>query len=120
MLFAAEPIADAYPAPWCLRLDGESLWAIRQNGWFELGFQETYFIDTMARFGWAIEKVVCSETPWGVIFVATRRDEPVESDPQATIAAGRLRSALYELLGRVAAVEPGGKPLGRRLLAERR
>jgi len=72
VLFAAEPITDDFPIPWGLRMDGESLWAIRQLGWLELGFQETYFRKLLAGHGWQLEKVECSETPWGTIFVATR------------------------------------------------
>ncbi|OWW21689.1 class I SAM-dependent methyltransferase [Noviherbaspirillum denitrificans] len=72
-VFAAEPITDDFPIPWGLRLDGESLWAIRKNGWLELGFQETYFRALLARHGWDLTKSVCPETPWGVIFTATRR-----------------------------------------------
>ena len=72
-VFAAEPITDDFPIPWGLRLDGESLWAIRKNGWLELGFQERYFRDLMARHGWELNKSVCPETPWGVILTATRR-----------------------------------------------
>ena len=34
--FAAEPILPDFPIPWGLRMDGESLWAIRSNGWMEL------------------------------------------------------------------------------------
>ncbi len=73
VVFAAEPIADDFPIPWGLRLDGESLWAIRKNGWLELGFQETYFRGLLAQHGWELAKAVCPETPWGVIFTATRR-----------------------------------------------
>jgi SAM-dependent methyltransferase len=72
VLFAAEPITDDFPIPWGLRLDGESLWAIRKNGWLELGFKETYFRDLLVRHGWEINKSVCPETPWGVILTATR------------------------------------------------
>lgn len=75
VIFAAEPITDDFPMPWGLRLDGESLWAIRKQGWLELGFQETYFRDLLAQHGWSIEKTVCPETPWGVVFVATRKSE---------------------------------------------
>lgn len=52
VFFASEPIADLFPVPWGIRMDGESLWAIRQNGWLELGFQESYFVRTLLRFGW--------------------------------------------------------------------
>jgi SAM-dependent methyltransferase len=75
VLFAAEPILDEFPLPWGLRMDGESLWAIRRQGWLELGFQETYFRGLLARHGWRVDKVVCAETPWGVIFVARRANE---------------------------------------------
>ena len=73
IIFAAEPITDDFPIPWGFRLDGESLWAIRRLGWCELGFQESYFRDLMAGNGWMLNKHVCPETPWGVVFVATRR-----------------------------------------------
>ena len=72
VLFAAEPILDQFPIPWGLRLDGESLWAIRKHGWLELGFQETYFRGLLARHGWQVAKVTCPETLWGNILVATR------------------------------------------------
>ena len=75
IIFAAEPITDELPMPWGFRLDGESLWAIRKNGWCELGFQETYFRDIMKKYGWTLIKHVCTETPWGVIFVAKRMKE---------------------------------------------
>ena len=75
VVFSAEPITDDFPIPWGLRLDGESLWAIRKNGWLELGFKETYFRDLLGRHGWEITKSVCTETPWGVIFTATRLSE---------------------------------------------
>jgi 2-polyprenyl-3-methyl-5-hydroxy-6-metoxy-1,4-benzoquinol methylase len=71
VIFAAEPITDAFPLPWGIRLDGESLWAIRKHGWLELGFQEQYFRKTMKKSGWSITKQCCTETPWGTIFVAT-------------------------------------------------
>ncbi|MBY0572875.1 MAG: class I SAM-dependent methyltransferase [Undibacterium sp.] len=77
VLFAAEPILDEFPIPWGLRLDGESLWAIRHQGWLELGFQESYFRGLLLRHGWKVDKQVCSETPWGTIFVATRLSEQV-------------------------------------------
>ncbi|MGP0029182.1 MAG: class I SAM-dependent methyltransferase [Acidimicrobiales bacterium] len=74
VFFAAEPIHDSFPIPWGLRLDGESLWAIRQHGWLELGFQESYFLRTLMHLGWVAEKHVTSATHLGVIFEARRAD----------------------------------------------
>lgn len=48
----SEPITPEFPVPWGLRLDGESLWAIRQNGWLELGYREDYFREALRRTGW--------------------------------------------------------------------
>src|SRR5205814_1478988 len=51
ILFVAEPIVDL-PYPWGLRLDGQSLWAIRQLGWLELGFDRSYFMQALRDTGW--------------------------------------------------------------------
>jgi ubiquinone/menaquinone biosynthesis C-methylase UbiE len=75
VLFAAEPIVDNFPYPWGLRLEGESLWAIRKNGWFELGFQTAYFEAALARYGWTASHVNCAESPWGAVIVARRASE---------------------------------------------
>ena len=75
VVFAAEPIHDGFPYPWGLRLDGESLWAIRKHGWFELGFRPDYFEQALARFGWTLRAVNCPETLWGFVYVATRAGE---------------------------------------------
>lgn len=72
VVFAAEPITDHFPIPWGLRLDGESLWAIRRHGWLELGFQETYFRQLLSQHGWSLHKEMCSSTPWGEVLVASR------------------------------------------------
>ncbi len=72
ILFAAEPIEEDFYAPWGLRLDGESLWAIRKNGWFELGFRTSYFMDALGRSGWSAAEVVCPGLPSADIWVARR------------------------------------------------
>jgi 2-polyprenyl-3-methyl-5-hydroxy-6-metoxy-1,4-benzoquinol methylase len=51
--FGAEPITDDFPIPWGLRMDGQSLWAIRKNGWLELGFNSAYFQSALLRSGWS-------------------------------------------------------------------
>lgn len=72
MMFVGENIDDTFRRPWGLRMDGESLWAIRRHGWLELGFQETYFRSTLAGFGWTCEKHPCPTSPWGEAFLARR------------------------------------------------
>lgn len=52
VVFASEPIID-FPHPWgFVRTDGLTLWSIRKFGWFELGFDTSYFVRTLLRFGW--------------------------------------------------------------------
>lgn len=72
VFFAAEPIDKDFPVPWGLRFDGESLWAIRQNGWLELGFNERYFSETMQDLGWRLYKHYTSSTPWGTVIEARK------------------------------------------------
>jgi 2-polyprenyl-3-methyl-5-hydroxy-6-metoxy-1,4-benzoquinol methylase len=72
VVFAAEPIEKDFPIPWGLRMDGESLWAIRKNGWLELGFRESYFIKTLKRHGWETIKYICEEIPSFKIYIAKK------------------------------------------------
>lgn len=52
LYLSGEPVNPGFPHPWALRLDGESLWAIRRNGWLELGFQPDYLLEALRRTGW--------------------------------------------------------------------
>ena len=56
ILFVAEPIVDL-SYPWGLRLDGQSLWSMRQLGWLELGFDRSYFMQALRDTGWAGERL---------------------------------------------------------------
>ena len=60
--------------PWGVRTDGESLWAIRRNGWLELGFQESYFLRMLAHAGWVVTKHTTDATYLGVVFEARRAE----------------------------------------------
>lgn len=73
--FAAEPISESLPHPWGLRLDGESLWAIRRHGWLELGFQSSYFEAALAKYGWSITVENTPESQWGAVLIAQRAAE---------------------------------------------
>ncbi len=70
---AAEPIVDNFPLPWGLRMDGQSLWAIRRNGWLELGFNSRYFRDLLNRHGWLAERRTGSDGSLSSLWLAQRR-----------------------------------------------
>jgi ubiquinone/menaquinone biosynthesis C-methylase UbiE len=57
ILFISEPIFEDYPFPWGLRFCGESLWAIMQNKWIELGFSQDFFSRLMINKGLFLSKV---------------------------------------------------------------
>ncbi|MHB1930026.1 MAG: SAM-dependent methyltransferase, partial [Acidimicrobiales bacterium] len=52
LALAAEPITRL-PYPWGLRLDCLSLWSTRTYGWLELGFDDAYFAEALARTVWS-------------------------------------------------------------------
>lgn len=73
--FASEPILQGYPVPWGLRMDGEALWAIRNFGWLELGFDEGYFNAALAHTGWSATKHICTDPFWASVWEAHRTEE---------------------------------------------
>lgn len=75
VVFAGEPITPDFPVPWGVRLDGCSLWAIRKNGWLELGFNEAYFREALYRTGWIATTVRSMDVPWLSIWRASRASE---------------------------------------------
>ncbi len=79
LVVASEPIVHDFPMPWGVRTDGESLWAMRNFGWLELGFREHYFDAAIARSGWRTEKHYCADPDWATVWVARQgveRDAP--------------------------------------------
>jgi 2-polyprenyl-3-methyl-5-hydroxy-6-metoxy-1,4-benzoquinol methylase len=72
--FASEPIFPAYPVPWGVRMDGEALWAIRNFGWLELGFDAVYFQEALARTGWSAQRHPCQDVPWAAVWQASRSE----------------------------------------------
>ncbi len=75
--FGAEPITNDFPIPWGLRMDGQSLWAIRKNGWLELGFNREYFNGALRRYGWITEEKTGHDGPWSNVVIARRLSEMV-------------------------------------------
>ncbi|MBP0492357.1 class I SAM-dependent methyltransferase [Pararoseomonas indoligenes] len=72
LFFGGEPITADFPQPWGVRLDGNSLWAIRKNGWLELGFHQDYFQRALARTGWSGRRIPCADPPWATVWEARR------------------------------------------------
>ncbi len=72
--FGSEPILTEYPVPWGVRMDGKSLWAIRNFGWLELGFREEYFRHALHRAGWAAKRHT-SDLAWVTVWDAWKRRE---------------------------------------------
>lgn len=72
ILFCDEPINEAFEVPWGIRMDGESLWAIRRLGWLELGFQENYFRECLHAAGFVLEKHVFSAERAAIIWIARK------------------------------------------------
>ena len=65
---ASEPIFPAYPVPWGVRMDGEALWAARNFGWMELGFDAAYFREALARTGWSGVRHACKDVHWASVW----------------------------------------------------
>lgn len=79
--FASEPISGDFPIPWGLRMDGESIWAIRKNGWLELGYNIGYFHAALNRFGFEAIEHVGSDGPWSKTLIARRITRSYEYRP---------------------------------------
>jgi hypothetical protein len=77
-------------------MDGESLWAIRKNGWLELGFNKIYFENTMRRYGWWLETHVGQDSPWATALIARRL---VELTRSWDYLSGDLKSTVGTLCG---------------------
>lgn len=70
LYLGSEPILIDYAVPWGIRTDGEALWAMRNFGWLELGFRESYLHAAFARTGWRARKQVCTDADWINVWTA--------------------------------------------------
>jgi 2-polyprenyl-3-methyl-5-hydroxy-6-metoxy-1,4-benzoquinol methylase len=102
--FGAEPITQDFPVPWGVRTDGESLWAIRKNGWLELGFHDRYFRDALRRVGLKPTVLRSLDLPWINVWRATLgQSKPVvilASDERLQTIGGTRRSEMIVLDGK--------------------
>ncbi|GAB2921254.1 hypothetical protein GCM10027093_70090 [Paraburkholderia jirisanensis] len=74
VFFAGEPISDALPMPWGVRLSGEALWATRNHGWLELGFSVQYFEQALCLTGWQGKLKPSSDTILANVWEASQFD----------------------------------------------
>lgn len=93
--FACEPVEAGFAVPWGVRMDGESLWAIRNFGWLELGFEEGYFRAALARAGWAATRHASADLPWATVWRAQRLEEAAAPAEDRAAALGRELAAVY-------------------------
>ncbi len=75
VVFAGEPITEAFPLPWGLRLDGQSLYCIRRHGWLELGFHTSYFKQLLRKQGWTCQILDSRDVLWQRVILARRADQ---------------------------------------------
>jgi SAM-dependent methyltransferase len=75
ILFCAEAFYDEwFDYPWGLRLDGHSIWAIRNFGWMELGFRKSYIAKILDEVGFDIEwSSIGAAHSYGEMLVAIKR-----------------------------------------------
>jgi len=118
ILLGGEPIEPAFPQPWGLRLDGQSLWSIRKFGWMELGFTEEYFQTALRATGWRGLRHASADVPWMKVWELSRASEPLSfnaTDPRFGTQTGdragtgiRLTGAAgYGLFGPYVKLAPG-------------
>ena len=56
LVFAGEPIFTDWPVPWSVRSDSVAVYCIHKLGWMELGLNEEYFLELLARTGFYAER----------------------------------------------------------------
>jgi SAM-dependent methyltransferase len=97
--FGSEPILPDFPLPWGLRMDGESLWAIRSNGWLELGFREDYFRRALRKTGWMAQKHTSGDLGWVTVWKAWKNPVVVEAcDPRLRTRSGNCHDGAIHFM----------------------
>ena len=102
--FCAEPVLPedsphlAYP--WGLRLDGESLRAMHQFGWIELGFRQSYFDQLLERVGLTYTRSRCADSHWSDLFIAIPEQGTPHVDLTKPKMIEKIRLQLQHLIGR--------------------
>jgi len=94
IVFGAEPLVPDFPIPWGLRMDGQSLWAIRKNGWLELGFNRTYFSDLLKRNGMVVDYFDGKDGPWSSVAIAQFVGDATRI---YSVSGGKLKTQIGEI-----------------------
>lgn len=90
-----------------MRRDGEPLQAVRQNGWMELGFNNSYFAEALRRTGWLGSVQVSKDVGWANLW------EPEEQHGQdVTIGASDPRVESLAGVRRTDAIAAAGSEPG--------
>jgi hypothetical protein len=81
VLLAGEPIRkhrdDYLPYPWGLRLDCDTVAAVRIWHWFELGFTEDFLVSLFANAGFVAERMECAASAWGEGYIFRHRPDSI-------------------------------------------
>lgn len=93
--FTAEPVVtdDSFlvPYPWGIRTGGFGIWAIRNYGWLELGFQESYFIRLFKGAGWNLKRFNLGLSGQTDVWIAVRATQKDSS------SSGKATSGEYDV-----------------------
>ena len=95
ILFGGEPIVDDFPVPWGVRLDGQSIWAIRQLKHLELGFRAEYFREALQYAGWQAQTTSSKDYSYMTVWDVTRSDKSLHfqiSNPKIGSSCGERRN----------------------------
>lgn len=70
IIFAGETINEILPFAWGLNLTGQGMWSIRNHGWMELVFKESYFMELLDRSGFRVTRNMNPHSAHSVVFTA--------------------------------------------------
>jgi 2-polyprenyl-3-methyl-5-hydroxy-6-metoxy-1,4-benzoquinol methylase len=72
LVLACETVNELLPYEWGLNPNGEAIWQVVNNGWFELAFRESYLLRTLGDKGWKTRRFNV-EGDAGSIYIAQRK-----------------------------------------------
>jgi 2-polyprenyl-3-methyl-5-hydroxy-6-metoxy-1,4-benzoquinol methylase len=72
LVLACETVNELLPYEWGLNPNGEAIWQIVNNGWFELAFRESYVLRTLGDKRWRTRRFDV-EGDAGSIYIAQRK-----------------------------------------------